>query len=233
MLNNAYITLVSSQDYLIAALVLGLSLNKVKSQYPLIICYTNNVDIETFQKIENIKYQLIPTIQYNNFIRQQYNNNHLINTASKVGIFTIQNYDNLLYIDADGMILENIDNIFNDYLDGSILWLWDEHCQNHIGMSAMFLFSPKNHNYSMYKTIVENYNGLDGDLFDSIFFACKNNNKYRIPEIYFQSFNLVKGKEKGIHFVGDKKPWQQFSIKNKYEIYYQQLLKEVRQYATI
>lgn len=85
----------------------------------------------------------------------------------------------------------------------------------------MFLFSPKNHNYSMYKTIIENYNGLDGDLFDSIFFACKNNNKYRIPEIYFQSFNLVKGKEKGIHFVGDKKPWQQFSIKNKYEIYYQ------------
>lgn len=90
-----------------------------------------------------------------------------------------------MYIDADGLILENIDDIFKNYIDGAILWSWDDNLHNYIGMSSMFLFSPKNHNYLLYKIIIENYNGLDGDLFDSIFFTCKTNEKYRIPEEYF------------------------------------------------
>ena len=42
-MNKAYITLLSSEDYLEAVLVLNYSLRLVNSQYPLVVYVTNQV----------------------------------------------------------------------------------------------------------------------------------------------------------------------------------------------
>lgn len=110
MFNYTYATLVSSQEYLIAALILNESIKKTNSSYPFLICLTTNLATENNINIlnnENINFKVIPILKYSFS-----SNGNVNNTASKINIFNLKNYDKILYIDADSYILKNIDHLF-------------------------------------------------------------------------------------------------------------------------
>jgi hypothetical protein len=63
---NAYITLADSEEHLRCAYALALSLNRVKSIYPLYIMIPrNSVNYENFPQVENTKIVEIPLLMFN------------------------------------------------------------------------------------------------------------------------------------------------------------------------
>lgn len=210
----AYVTLLSSQDYLLALLVLNKSLCSVKSKYPLLVCITENLATETNLNIlqkEHIQYKIISTLTYNANIDQILSSN-LKNTASKIQIFSLKDYDKLVYLDCDSLILQNIDDLFN-YPNGAMLHYSNEKK----GMSGLFVINPKLHNEQFYIYLIQNYpNIVDGNLIGDLFFVAIDNQMYQIPEIYFINSSVIKKEYKGLHYgLGEewKKPFLISSLK--------------------
>ena len=207
---NAFITLISSQDYLPAALVLNHSLKQVNSKYPLVVALTKDLateeNLNIFQQ-ENIKVEIIIPLAYNqstiNYVNNHQWSHTVLNTASKINLFFLYQYDKLVYIDADVLVVKNIDNLFS-YPNGSLLW-WTE------GMSGLFVFEPKKHDAKIYTTLLENGEFLDGNLIGSLFFVSKDNENYQISQDYMQNtFQL--NDSKSIHYGLTKKPFLMTAI---------------------
>lgn len=200
---NKYITLISSEDYFISGLVLNKTLRQVQSKYPLIIAITDNLATEKYLNIlieEEIAYVIIPQLKY---AKPTGFGKRLDNTASKLALFDLNWDDKLIYIDSDTYIRKNIDELF-EYPNGAALY---SHLEK-MGMSGLFVFIPKYHDYNIYKCLLnhlEKY--LDGGIIGSIFFSAKENKEFQIPEEIYFSESLELNNKKIIHFHGDKKPF--------------------------
>lgn len=84
----------------------------------------------------------------------------------------------------------------------------------------MFLINPKNHNYNIYKFLIENYDMYDGGIIGNLFFPCLSNPAYYIEERYLfniyglnQEINL--NEYYGLHFGLSQKPFLQKINSNK------------------
>ena len=183
---KAYITLLSSEDYLSAVLVLNKSIQRV-CEYPLICAITEpvaqNKKILEILKQEQIKYEIIPEIHYskeaiaNIMLPDKGCEPRLINTASKIALFSLTQYEKLVYIDADSYIIYNIDKLF-DFPDGSMLWTGKE------SLTGLMVFTPKNHCYKFYKDFLQCTDASDGQFFADLWFHIKSNSDYQIPITY-------------------------------------------------
>lgn len=206
--NNTFVTLVSSQSYFIAALILNLSFKQSNNKIPFTICLTENLVNKNnlnILKQENIPFEIIKCLNYNKNIQKLNKNHSVLNTASKIEIFNLKQYNKIIYIDADSLILYNIEDLIN-YPDGSIL----KYPYEKYGMSGLFVIKPKNHDYDIYKFLIENYNGYDGEIIGKLFFPFLSNKKYQIPNNYLYNINnyLTFSKNiKGIHFNTPIKPF--------------------------
>lgn len=216
---QAFVTLLATEDYLDAVLVLNESLKRTKNQYPLIAAITDSIfsyEILDTLQLFNIPYVVIPRLEYSKgtiLSCQKRGWNTVLNTASKYSLFNLKYFDKLVYLDADSMVLQNIDDLMN-YKDGSMLWDPTEKA----GFSASYVFSPINHCIEMYNILSNNSLHVDGDLFSNLWFHLKDNSEYRIPLEYFEYFWGINKENldriKAVHFVNDKKPW--FIKKNLY-----------------
>lgn len=209
---NTFITLISSQDYLPAALVLNHSLKRVQSKYPLVVALTKNLATEenlTIFQQENIKVEIINCLKYSDNIKQLVNEkwkykSSVLNTASKIDIFSLKHYEKIIYLDVDTLVLENIDDLFDKY-DGSILW-WNE------PMSGLFVIEPKNHDSLIYQNLLPM--ALDGSIIAAVFFVSKSNPEYRISDKYMKN-TMFLNETKIIHYDLAKKPFLMTAIEAK------------------
>ena len=186
MKKYAYVTLLSSKDYLEAVLVLNYSLQLTKSKYPLIVACTSDVfndkQIIKILNQEKIIVEQINKIEYNQQTKQNlkiYQIPSLLKVGSKIEIFSLIQYDKLIYLDADSLIVKNIDSLFYKR-DGSTLI--DEFGQC---FCAMFVFKPKNHSIKRYKELLEYTICNDGSLLGDLWFHVKDNPYYHISNRYF------------------------------------------------
>lgn len=213
---NSYITLLSSNDYILPLLALNQNLIDLKSKYPLFVIVSADVDIKTINILKeyNIDYKIASPISYHpDMIKQasQWDQPQVINTATKLEIFNT-NFNKAVYLDVDSFFIYNIDNLFN-YPDGAMY----KECGCDGGFSGLFTFTPKNHNFEYYKTIIQSIPILDGDLLANLWFPFKSNPKYRIPTEYFLNITLDNldnfiDTVKGFHFCYKYKPWNYNSV---------------------
>lgn len=208
ILNNTYITLLSSTDYLPAVLILNQNLKDLKSRYPLTVLVTDDIISEVNQYLfkAHIRFYTVPRLSYSQDTIQYWKNisSTVLNTASKIQLFNLKQYNKIVYIDADSIFLQNPDILFN-MPDGS---MYDDHDQ--IGFSGLFVCCPQNHRFDYYKSILENVGGLDGDLLGNLWFPFRTNANYKIDYSWF--INIVTltddiNKINGIHFCNKYKPW--------------------------
>ena len=205
-----YITLVSSKEYLLAALTLNASLKRVKAKYPLVIAITE--DIATTERLsaitaEGAEYIIISQLHYppsedlDAFIATKQS---LYNTAAKIALFNLDWDEKLVFLDGDIIVRRNIDDLF-DYHNGAILQVASEPA----GMSGMFVFTPKYYEYRFYEAILNHVpNILDGNIIGSLFFPMFDNPDYCIPaEEYFGEDVMLRGNERTYHCNGEKKPF--------------------------
>ena len=209
MEKQAYVTLLSSADYVDAVAVLALSLQKVKSKHPLLVAITEDtvtVEIISFLKHFNCEIEIIKSLEYSPWVQENWKGHPVLKTASKIQIFNFVNWDKLIYIDADSVVLHNIDDLFNFY-DGSMSY--DE--PEGMGFSGLFVFEPRNHNeFKYYPTLLVNHDVFDGNLIGELWFHVKTSPAHQIPYNYFWQYHPtfeVNPEIKAVHFCNLPKPW--------------------------
>ena len=102
---KGYITLLSSEDYLKAVLVLNESLKRVNSKYPLICALLKSLNKDKItiplQKA-GVIIDFIDEIDYSKQTIQKYKGKRVLKTASKLQLFKLDYYDKLKsFIESD------------------------------------------------------------------------------------------------------------------------------------
>ena len=224
-MKQAFATLLSSEDYIAPVLILNRNLKELKSQYPLLVMVTKNVvdKAEQYLKKENILYKIVDFLEYSEITKQKDAGTYLLNIASKMNVFTLTEYDKVVFIDADSMFFQNIDDLMN-YPDGA---MYAE--LGHInGFAGLFVCIPKNHNLNYYMTLLHSQYMWESDLLGELWFPFKSNIEYQISTNYFVNITLENLEDwniydiKGIHFCYHYKPWKYNNINEYFQDYYKE-----------
>lgn len=113
MINNySFISILSTNDYLNGLLVLFFSYKKTNSKYPFLVLLTPNISKKTILILKkfNIPYKILSEDIHNpTDISKKH---RWFKTYSKLSIFNQTKYSKIVYLDADMLILKNIDELF-------------------------------------------------------------------------------------------------------------------------
>ena len=109
MTDYAYTTLLASNDYVYGVLGLYYSWKLTNSKYDFILIVTDNITQENLSIIEcaNIDYVIVPRYDFKN------QNSRYNITWNKFYIYTLTQYKKVCFIDADAILIENIDSVFD------------------------------------------------------------------------------------------------------------------------
>lgn len=110
---NTYVCVLSTDNYLDGVLILNENLKHLKSKYPLLCLINEKISDYTKNMLNcfGIKYKVINMIEYDYFSE---NNDYWKYTFDKLNIFTLTEYEKIVYLDSDLLILENLDHLFNE-----------------------------------------------------------------------------------------------------------------------
>lgn len=210
-MKQAFVTLLSSEDYIEPVLILNRNLKDLKSQYPLLIMVTKNIlpKVQKYLDCEKAFYKEVDFLEYSEITKQKDAGTYLLNIASKMNVFTLTEYDKLVFLDADSIFFQNIDELMN-YPDGAMY----EEVNSPAGFAALFVCIPKNHNIFFYMNLLHSGYMWESDLLGTLWFPFKSNPDYRIPSTYFLNITIENLDQwdltalKGIHFCYHYKPWK-------------------------
>ena len=242
-MNYSYMTLLSDDSYIFGIILLNKSLKEVNSAYPLEVLVTSNVSKPVLNILEqlNLKYYVVEPLksdeitQYNSQIDSSFAVTwHLCMT--KFELFKMTQFDKIIYLDADIMVIKNLDHLFEyphltSALDGEYFDLWPEYPHLNAGI---IVIKPDEEEYNKLIDFYKNkaYQTWDrpGCLADqevlNMFYEDWPNrpelhlNKYYdifAPYILDEQIEEIDREGYFIHYVG-RKPWRAFQ-KNPIERY--------------
>lgn len=112
---NAYITLLSSQNYLPGVLALSNSLRKVKSAYPLFCTLSKGINIEVENALERHGIRCIrldENVVSSDANPEERSFSHWNFTFDKLQVWGLDGFEKLIFLDSDMLVLNNIDHLF-------------------------------------------------------------------------------------------------------------------------
>ena len=167
--NRAYITLLSTNNYLYGCIGLMYSWKKTNSKYPFYVIVTDDITKENIKILEQIGYNVIkdnlyiPQSYYNLLKQYEETGNYECPTGNstadltkngwqygwtKLHMFKYTQFDKLLFIDADSYVVRNLDDVF-DMPAWSAVPEYDAPWRNKIRfMSAFLLIKPDIQTYN-------------------------------------------------------------------------------------
>lgn len=220
MASEAWVTLATNDSYAIGVLVLANSLQAVKSSRPLVVMITNQVSSAMRARLAEVA-----SIQEVN-VMDSADTAHLALLArpelgitfTKLHCWTLIQYSKCVFLDADTLIVQNCDELFDrEELSAAPDAGWPD-CFN----SGVFVFKPSLETYSNvidFAVSQGSFDGGDQGLLNMFFsdWATKDITR-RLPFIYNMTATAVYsyrpaykhyGKDvKIVHFIGSPKPWQ-------------------------
>lgn len=233
MENYTYMTLLTNNTYVQGVILLNETLKKVKSKYPLIVLVTEEVAQATLDILDylKIKWKLVDTIQLpdyiENFKQNQYQKHKQFNplwknTITKYQIFNQIEYEKIIFLDCDIMILRNIDHLFQVPSIGATKLLDNSHFT-----SGLLIISPSIQLFNNFINFIqclslEEVKNLFFDSSDQKLFEyfLLNNKQYKINFINNKLYNVfifpefvstyqeqILKRSYCIHFQGEVKPW--------------------------
>ena len=133
----SYVTLLTNDSYIYGVALLIESMSRVNTYYPLHVLINDEVSAASIEILDQlgVTHELVPTIPTPPDI-YQHNLNFEPNTAAtwrncwtKFHIFNLTQFDKIVFLDADILILKNLDHLFNcphmtSCLDGEYFNLW-------------------------------------------------------------------------------------------------------------
>ncbi|KAF9432514.1 hypothetical protein BGZ76_010686 [Entomortierella beljakovae] len=230
---EAYITLLTNNNYASGALVLGYSLRAAQTKKSLAILITANVSRQIRDRLAEVYDSIIEIGEIDSHSTK---NLELLGrpelgiTLTKIHVFNQTQYSKLVFLDADTLVLRNIDELFDTAANGSI----DDEDRNtrfaaapdagwpDCFNSGVFVCKPK---YEDYTGLIEmsgtqgTFDGGDQGLLNSYFGGwSRGHPNNRLPFVYnttptsvysyAPAFEQFKDRLAVIHFVGSFKPWQ-------------------------
>ncbi|VEU23908.1 DEKNAAC105205 [Brettanomyces naardenensis] len=244
MSSYAYVTLLLNSGYLPGTLTLARSIRETGSTIPIILLYSRS----------NIKPEIVDILQHSGFFyrlinvdgdlissRNEYElvnllkRSELDKTLTKLNSWRLIEFDKLVYIDSDVLVVHNIDDLFDKDVAATQIYAasdcgWPD-CFN----SGLFLFKPSLETFGQLKKFAETTDSFDGSDQGILneFFHLSGPSGYswtRLPFSYNCTLNtsyeyvpaLVRFQNDlhVIHFIGASKPWS-----NRFISQDQQLLK--------
>lgn len=116
-MNYAYISVLTTESYLIGILGISECLKRVNSKFPFYVVITDNISnkIENLLNSKHINTIRKKSIEIPEIIKQKNNQgdfSHWTNTFDKLSIFELTQFDKIIYLDSDMYIRKNIDELF-------------------------------------------------------------------------------------------------------------------------
>ena len=141
-----YCTTVSNDRYIPGAIGLYYSLKKVKSRYPFIALVSKNVSEDGINMLKeaDIEYRWYDPLatQLKPFMDLCFPMDWSINTCEKINAFFIEDYDKSIFLDADIIVLKNIDEVA-DNMAPSLQVLYDDSDENNMYFISTYLMVAK------------------------------------------------------------------------------------------
>lgn len=233
---KSYVCVLSTDNYLEGLLLLNKNLKLLNSKYDLLCVINENISEDVIKKIEffGIKYIICKSIKFDNV---NFSNPYWIYTFDKLNIFSLVEYEKLVFLDLDLLLVENIDDLF-DYeplsLPKNSPFNEDEFC------SGIMVLKPNLDDFEKLKdlTVIRNNKGekiSDQDVINEYFYGkintipkeynvCKAvvSDKFLAHDYLFDCFdskNLMvtwvrTDRPKIIHYIGPVKPFMIDSFYN-------------------
>ncbi|KAF3402914.1 Glycogenin-1 [Talaromyces pinophilus] len=113
--NSAYCTLLTNDNYLIAALVLAQSLKNTGTTIPLCVLITVAVSEVSIKRLKYFydEIHVVPSISgVSTANLELIGRADLHTTLTKLNLWTLSRYERILYLDADTLVLSNLDHLF-------------------------------------------------------------------------------------------------------------------------
>lgn len=113
----SYVTVLSTESYLLGALCMYKSLKNSNTKIALTVVVTDNISNDIIKILENEKINVVkkPKIKITNIADEQNKDSKFMywnNTFDKLHIFELTQFEKIVYIDSDMLILNNIDELF-------------------------------------------------------------------------------------------------------------------------
>ncbi|KAJ8926826.1 hypothetical protein NQ314_020676 [Rhamnusium bicolor] len=219
----AWVTLATNDSYSLGALVLAHSLKQAGTQQQLAVLVTPGVTGSMREKLS----QVFNIVQEVNILDSKDEANlrllkrpELGITFTKLHCWRLTQFEKCVFLDADTLVLENCDELFErEELSAAPDVGWPD-CFN----SGVFVYRPSNETYEkLIQFALEkgSFDGGDQGLLNLYFsdWAYKDISKH-LPFIYnmcstacysyLPAFKQFGGNAKIIHFIGATKPWLQY-----------------------
>lgn len=212
-MSEAFVTLVTSEPYVAGALVLGASLKRVETTKRMICMVTQGISTaQLSQFFEIINVEEIASTDHDNL--KLLGRPELEKTLTKLNVWKLE-LDKVVFMDADMLVLNNIDNLFEyPELSAAPDVGWPD-CFN----SGLFVCVPS---ISRFNSIMEmadegTFDGGDQGVLNSYFKDWSKKSENRIPFVYNMCFSSVytylpaylqfQSEIQVVHFLGPIKPW--------------------------
>lgn len=113
----SYVTVLSTETYLLGVLCMYKSLKNSNTKIPLTVVVTDNISEDIIKILENEDINVIrkPKIKFSNIINDKNKDSKFMywnNTFDKLYVFELTQFEKIVYIDSDMLILKNIDELF-------------------------------------------------------------------------------------------------------------------------
>ena len=117
-MNYAYVSLLTTESYLLGILGVAKCLKNVNSKYPFYVLITDEISKETENLLNNLNITTIrkKSIEIPKIIKEKNNKgafSHWTYTFDKLSIFELTQFDKIVYLDSDIYIRKNIDELFD------------------------------------------------------------------------------------------------------------------------
>ncbi|RLV94978.1 Glycogenin-1 [Spathaspora sp. JA1] len=227
MSNFAYVTLLTGESYLPGVLTLGQKLKELGTKHKLIILLDSSSISEENKEVIQAIYDEIISIDDEVIsaplekVQEKLDRSELSITFSKILLWNLTQYDELVYLDADVLPLQNLDELFESFelKDGEIAASPDSGWPD-IFNSGVLKIKPSSETFEKlieFSSQPENtFDGADQGLLNE-YFGFKNwvrlpylfnvTPNYRQDYQYLPAFHRFFNQIRILHYIGAVKPW--------------------------
>ena len=223
-MNRSYVTVISTDDYLPGVLALAKNIRDT-CRYPLLVITSNDLSKATYEKLKKHDIKFIQKEDINistELLRATQNNawfSHWANSFLKLRIFDLTDYDKIVFIDCDMMLLESVDEVFEapdmSATIGGQSYPGNEHL---VDLNSGFIVIIPREGLSeqiaaLIPEVAEKKVVFgDQDVIQAYFTDWQKHSELLLPggyNVWFSHYQFYLEHEfvKVVHFIGRKKPW--------------------------
>lgn len=235
---KAYITVLSTNEYLDGVLALYQSLKDVGSKYPLVVAVTGNIypfarELLTKLKIEIIELEDFSFNEKTVKRLKAFGTPHWIHTAAKLQIFGLTQFEKLIFLDSDMLILKNIDHLFEKPHMTAVIdspMLYDEDIDKHRHLnSGLMVIEPAAELEEKLKQLSIEHPLPDQELIRLLYPDWIKQPELQLPvtynlfAVYWEKYHRANIPVKDtyvLHFIGKEKPFHKNITRTSIKTYY-------------